>query len=362
MITFFRRSIIASFLVLSLLLNAALVVSEAAYDMAYGIFSNVASVLYDGATLSSSIGQKKKHLRNQIDKLKNEISHSLGENKKLGSLVKDLEVKAKKIQKQSDLLSGKIRLKKIEIEDLKNTNGALVHIIDKKTTELATLQTEFKDLGARYKTTASKVQTLRLTNGKINSELLNTRVSLQNLEVDLDKSTSSNTVLSGKILKTQSKIQELTALSVSQSDDLKSTNKLVKEATDKVTKRIGVRVTRNIAAMPTESVPIFGIAATAVLIGLEIKDACDTMTEFNNLTSKLGIDGSEDEASFCTDTQEYLTRLISSPQNEFQKCVDSIESKIDIDSNEWQNCLPEKPDLYMVEGPEELPPSPRPEL
>ena len=361
MVTFFRRSIIVSFLVLSLLFNAAMVVSEAAYDMAYGIFSNVASVLSDGAALSSSIGHKKKQLNNQIIKLKKEVSQSLGENKKLDGLVKNLHVKAKEMKKQSDYLSEKILLKKIEIDDLKNTNESLVGIIDKKTNELDTLQTEFKNLDTRYKTTISKVESLRITSKKINGELINTKVSLQNLKVDLDKSVSSNSALSGKILQNKSKIKELTELSINQSDNIKSTNRLVKEATNKVTKRVGVRVTRNIAAMPAESIPIVGIAVTAGLVYLEIQDACATMTEFNDLTSKLDIDGAEGEESFCSYTQEYLTSLIGNPKKEFQTCFDSIKSKNDIESNEWQNCLPEEPNLNMFEDPDgnfSLPPLP----
>ena len=65
MFNYFKRTVIGAILALSLIANAALVVSETAYNLMYGILSNVVSILYEGAELSSSVGWKKQKLNEQ---------------------------------------------------------------------------------------------------------------------------------------------------------------------------------------------------------------------------------------------------------------------------------------------------------
>ena len=86
MFKFIRTFVFASVLFLSLTLNAALVVSEFAYNIAYGLISNAISILHDTAKLTSSVGWKKSKL-----------------NKELGVLDKKLLDSTNKLKRQTDV-------------------------------------------------------------------------------------------------------------------------------------------------------------------------------------------------------------------------------------------------------------------
>ena len=352
MFNYFKRTVIGAILALSLIANAALVVSETAYNLMYGILSNVVSILYEGAELSSSVGWKKQKLNEQVDKFKKEISQSLDENKKLVKLFDDLEVNAQSLRKETDQLGDVIRKKQIEISELKKSEVNVTKRLEKKILELDDLKVKYELMGSRYSEVASRVEDLKLTNKKINTDLMNTKKSVEVLKINLNTSKTLNSELSNEIVKNGSKIEILNKQTARQIDNIKITKNLVQEATDKVSKRIAARVSRNLVAMPFESIPVAGIAITVGTIFLEIQDACTTMSEFNGLASKLGFGEQDEKKSFCTLSKDDLERLILDKQNTYEDCMGGNSSEIAID--ELFNCLPEKEDLPGISDPDDL--------
>ena len=347
MMRFVGKFLLTSMLVMSLFFNGALLFSEVAFTMAYRILSSAVSTVYDGAQLSSSIGWKQTKLIEKVETYEKEISKSLENNKKLIIKVDNLEKKGRDIQKQADLVKEKIRKKEIEVRNLKNANGNLTQSISKKELELTSLKADYKDLDNQYKNTLSKVDNLKITNNNIKNDLLKTQKSLDSLKIDLTSSKSSNSVLEEKLSKNGLQIESLNKKAARQIDEINATRKLVTEATEGVSKRIVTRVTRNLGAMPLESVPVAGIAVTVGLIYLEIQDACDTMGQFKELTSKLGIEdvNQKEDTSFCSFTKDELFKLASNEKKDFSKCWDQTKSLKNIEIVDLVECLPEKEPL-----------------
>lgn len=288
MIKLLRRTFIVGFLILSVSINAAIVASEAAYNIAYGLLSNAISIIYDTAELSSSIGWKKAQLKEEFVVVKTKT-----ENDKV--LIKDMKSKIGHLQKTI--------LDKDEI-------------LAKKSGEIKTL----------------------------NDTLSRTSNDLKSAERKLLEVSETNGTLTKNLSKSSDEISALTQKNLSQANEIKATKKIIQDTTDRTSKRIATRVARNIAAMPFESVPVAGVAITVGTIYLEIQDACQTLKEFEEMKSSLGLDTDIDKTdrSYCSLTKDDLSRLIANRSSDFEECVsvNSLSEKTDI--SEITDCLPDQ--------------------
>lgn len=288
MIKLLRRTFIAGFLILSVSINAAIVASEAAYNIAYGLLSNAISIIYDTAELSSSIGWKKAQLKEEFVVVKTKT-----ENDKV--LIKDMKSKIGHLQKTI--------LDKDEI-------------LVKKSGEIKTL----------------------------NDTLSRTSNDLKSAERKLLEISETNGTLTKNLSKSSDEISALTQKNLSQANEIKATKKIIQDTTDRTSKRIATRVARNIAAMPFESVPIAGVAVTVGTIYLEIQDACQSLKEFEEMKSSLGLDTdiNKTDRSYCSLTKDDLSRLIANRSSDFEECVsvNSLSEKTDI--SEITDCLPDQ--------------------
>lgn len=288
MIKLLRRTFIVGFLILSVSINAAIVASEAAYNIAYGLLSNAISIIYDTAELSSSIGWKKAQLKEEFVVVKTKT-----ENDRV--LIKDMKSKIGHLQKTI--------LDKDEI-------------LAKKSGEIKTL----------------------------NDTLSRTSNDLKSAERKLLEISETNGTLTKSLSKSSDEISALTQKNLSQANEIKATKKIIQDTTDRTSKRIATRVARNIAAMPFESVPVAGVAITVGTIYLEIQDACQTLKEFEEMKSSLGLDTDIDKTdrSYCSLTKDDLSRLIANRSSDFEECVsvNSLSEKTDI--SEITDCLPDQ--------------------
>lgn len=288
MIKLLRRTFIVGFLILSVSINAAIVASEAAYNIAYGLLSNAISIIYDTAELSSSIGWKKAQLKEEFVVVKTKT-----ENDRV--LIKDMKSKIGHLQKTI--------LDKDEI-------------LAKKSGEIKTL----------------------------NDTLSRTSNDLKSAERKLLEISETNGTLTKSLSKSSDEISALTQKNLSQANEIKATKNIIQDTTDRTSKRIATRVARNIAAMPFESVPVAGVAITVGTIYLEIQDACQTLKEFEEMKSSLGLDTDIDKTdrSYCSLTKDDLSRLIANRSSDFEECVsvNSLSEKTDI--SEITDCLPDQ--------------------
>jgi hypothetical protein len=63
----------------------------------------------------------------------------------------------------------------------------------------------------------------------------------------------------------------------------------VKGISNKISKRLTLNISRNIAAIPAESLPYIGVASVIAVTIWDIKDACDTMKDLDEMLGFTGI-------------------------------------------------------------------------
>ena len=98
---------------------------------------------------------------------------------------------------------------------------------------------------------------------------------------------------------------------------LETNGKLAKETVSKVHRRLTESVLRNIASLPTESVPFIGVAFVIGATSMDIYDACQTMKDFNVLLVRLG-EGQE-KPDFCGQKVPSVEEIKESIKNRFRK-------------------------------------------
>ena len=145
-------------------------------------------------------------------------------------------------------------------------------------------------------------------------------------------------------------VAKLTTKTGEQLVQIEDTKKIIRETTDRTSKRIAKRVARNIAAMPFESVPVAGIAITVGTIYLEIQDACQSLKEFDEMKSSLGLDSdnSETDQSYCSLTKDDLMRLITDRTNDFETCIAQNGLSKTTKVAELMDCLPTEVDKLSI--------------
>ena len=78
--------------------------------------------------------------------------------------------------------------------------------------------------------------------------------------------------------------------------------KIVKSLSKRITARTIKNTTRNIAAVPFEAVPYFGVASMLALTIGDVKDACETMKDMDAMTKAFEIHDEVDETKVCGQT------------------------------------------------------------
>ena len=69
---------------------------------------------------------------------------------------------------------------------------------------------------------------------------------------------------------------------------LEANGKLAKATVSKVHKRLAGGIARNIAALPSEAIPILGVTALVATTTMDVYEACLTMKDFNELLVRMG--------------------------------------------------------------------------
>ena len=344
MFRFLRRSIFAGFLVLSLTFNAALIVSETAYNLAYSLVSNIVSVFYDGAELTSSVGWKKTQLSKNLDELDRKLILSENTLKEQSNDLRKLTVEKQSLERKQTKIMEEVSRKRQEIEKLDSRNKVQRALISKKNVELDDLSRKLTNVTESLRAADGKITNLKMLNKTLISEHDVAKKNLLLIKKDLSDTKIRNSQLTKKVTQSADEIAELTTRTAAQVTDIQSTKKIIRETTDRASKRIAKRVGRNIAAMPFESVPVAGIAITVGTIYLEIQDACTSLNEFNKMTASLGLDGdsANNEEAFCSLTRDDLTRLITNRSDDFEECIFQNDFENQSNIEEMMDCLPDE--------------------
>lgn len=71
---------------------------------------------------------------------------------------------------------------------------------------------------------------------------------------------------------------------------LTSARNKVSSTRTKIQKRVARNLSANIASIPAESIPVIGIATIVAVTAMDLNDACETMSDLDDLTMSLGMD------------------------------------------------------------------------
>lgn len=339
-----RRFIFAGFLVLSLTLNAALVVSEFAYNIAYGLISNAVSIVYETAELTSSLGWKNSKLNKTLEEIDKKLLKSTTALKNQTDEILRLKSERSALRTRQQELSKEILLKQNEIDNLDATNQSQRRILNDKLDDIKELNRDLFLANKRLNVADQKLTDLDLKNSSLRSELVRAKNNLSTLRNDISGNKLQNKQLSEALTKQTKTVAKLTKSTGAQLLQIQQTKEIIRETTDRTSKRIAKRVARNIAAMPFESVPVAGIAITVGTIYLEIQDACQSLKEFDEMKATLGlIDNiTETDQSYCALTKDDLMRLITNRASEFEACISQNDFKTDSNVEDLMTCLPEQ--------------------
>ena len=114
------------------------------------------------------------------------------------------------------------------------------------------------------------------------------------------------------------------------------TKKQVGGLTRKIGIRTGRSVVRSVASIPAEAIPFIGVATTITITGLEIKDACATMKDLEELNRLLDRDADIDAETTCglkvPDKDTVIGKVIKSPKTAYESAMSA-----DIPLPSWSN-------------------------
>ena len=354
MLRILRRSILAGFLIISLSINAAVIVSEFAYNVLYGLVSNALSIVYEGSELTSSIGWKKQQFSKQLKVLDGQLIDTKNKFSILQSEMAQLLNEKKVLSENLSALNKTILAKESEISNLRTSTEKLSKEIRTKTDELKNLKVQLNNLNQKKSLADVEIKKLRQTNIKISSQFDQAQGTISGLKTNLTESKFVNAELSNLMAKNGNEIARLTKVTSEQLLDIQNTRKIIRTTTDGVTKRIGTRVARNLGAMPFESIPVAGIAITVGTIYLELRDACESLKDFDEMKATLGFEDPNPPKSFCSLTKEDLSRIISDKKNELEQCQAEVSNSSDVSLVDLVNCLPQEIEVPEISMEDDL--------
>ena len=94
-----------------------------------------------------------------------------------------------------------------------------------------------------------------------------------------------------------------------------------------VHQRLAKGVSRNVAALPSESIPYLGLGVTLAVTSLDIYDACQTMKDFNALLKMMG--QGEENPDLCGQKVPTVDQVLATAKAEWRVSVQRVadESK-----------------------------------
>lgn len=101
--------------------------------------------------------------------------------------------------------------------------------------------------------------------------------------------------------------------------------KFVKQTAATVHKRLAKGVARNVAAIPAESVPYFGISLIIASVSLDIYDACQTMKDMNSLLVLLG--QGEENPELCGQKVPTVDEVIANTKTDWKKSARAVNDE-----------------------------------
>lgn len=129
-------------------------------------------------------------------------------------------------------------------------------------------------------------------------------------------------------------------------DQRTATKKAVGDVTERIAERTARGALRNLVSIPAEAVPFFGIAAVVGVTTWELRDACETMKEMNELNRIMGNDVPVAEDTVCgikPPTSEGVWEIVrNSPDDAWNKLKElglDIPSWSDVEEwakSEWK--------------------------
>lgn len=126
--------------------------------------------------------------------------------------------------------------------------------------------------------------------------------------------------------------------------------KATKVTASKVYGRLKAGVKRNITALPAEVVPYLGVSVAIGVVALDVYDACQTMTDVNELLRMMG--QGEENADLCGFKTPSKDQVIASMKTEWKKSLQVVTDeakKAGIAMNEVR--MPTKQDIGKVVCP-----------
>ena len=140
----------------------------------------------------------------------------------------------------------------------------------------------------------------------VEADLQNERANLKRVNLELDGERASLSKVTGELAGVNGRIQKMSPVLQS---------------------RLATGVSRNLAAIPAESIPYAGVAVILAVTAADLKDACDTMKDFNTLLVHLG-DGVK-EPDFCgrkvPSKEEVWASVKKNAKGTYQRAKDELE-------------------------------------
>lgn len=129
----------------------------------------------------------------------------------------------------------------------------------------------------------SKSEGLRMRNGKLEADLDKKRSDLNKSQAEL-KATKTELKTANTELKT------VNAKLINTKADLRKHRMVVDQSTERIARRVIRGAGRNVASVPLEVVPMVGVATVVAVTAMDIKEACDTLNDMQDLRLANGID------------------------------------------------------------------------
>lgn len=103
---------------------------------------------------------------------------------------------------------------------------------------------------------------------------------------------------------------------------LDANGKQAKATVAAVHQRLAKGISRNVAALPSESIPYLGLGVTLAVTSLDIYDACQTMKDFNDLLRMMG--QGEEKPDLCGQKVPTVDQLLASTKTEWRSSVQRV--------------------------------------
>lgn len=103
---------------------------------------------------------------------------------------------------------------------------------------------------------------------------------------------------------------------------LEVSGKRAKETVAVVHKRLAKSISRNVAALPSESIPYVGIGVAVAVTSMDIVDACQTMKDFNELLVMLG--QGEEKPDLCGQKVPTVDQVVLEAKSKWRTSIQQI--------------------------------------